>query len=223
MSRLLHLILATIFSICLLSLNQACYAKEAQPVIISDRYKDALQFAFDLHQQQTRKGSSIPYLSHLESVASIVWKNGGSETEAIAALLHDAAEDQGGLKTLKLIEEKFGKEVAQIVANCSDTFEMPKPEWKKRKQDYIDALPQHSSSTLLVSAADKLDNIRDLNRDYDVLGEKMWARFSGTRDQTLWYYRTLAAIYIKHGPTNLGKDILAQLDLLETKIKATIS
>jgi (p)ppGpp synthase/HD superfamily hydrolase len=212
-------IFCVLFSISLLSFNQATYAKEAHPVIITARYKQALNFAFDLHQKQTRKGSSIPYLSHLESVAAIVWKNGGTETEAIAALLHDAAEDQGGIPTLKLIEDTFGTQVADIVANCSDTYEEPKPAWLERKQAYINALPKHGASTLLVSAADKLDNIRDLNREYDEFGEKLWARFTGTKEQTLWYYRTLGEIYVTHGPKNLGREVLAQLDLLEAKIK----
>ena len=205
----------------MLCFNQALNANETPAVIITERYKQALGLAFDLHQKQTRKGSSIPYLSHLESVAAIVWKNGGTETEAIAALLHDAAEDQGGLATLKRIEDQFGKEIADIVANCSDTFEEPKPEWKTRKQNYIDALPKHSASTLLVSAADKLDNVRDLTREYAEFGESLWARFTGTKEQTLWYYRTLGEIYIKHEPRSLGQEILAQLDILETNIRKT--
>lgn len=211
---------AILLTIAVLCCNYNLNAKETSKVIITDRYKQAMDFAFDLHKTQTRKGSSIPYLSHLEAVASIVWKNGGTETEAIAALLHDAAEDQGGLATLKLIEGKFGKEVAKIVADCSDTFEDPKPEWQTRKQNYINALSNHSASTRLVSAADKLDNLRDLTREYNELGEDLWARFTGTREQTLWYYRSLGKIYLKHGPITLGKEVLAQLSILESQIKA---
>lgn len=187
---------------------------------ISKRYMRALEFAFTLHFQQTRKGTDIPYLSHLESVAAIVWKYGGSEDEAIAALLHDAAEDQGGLATLQIIKEQFGSSVADIVGNCSDTFEAIKPEWLLRKETYIKNLPRHDPATLLVSAADKLDNIRDLNREYDELGETLWDKFNGTKEQTLWYYRRLAEVYLNFGPKALGKEILQQLDLLEIKCKA---
>lgn len=201
-----------------LPFNHTLYAIENNPVIISTRYQEALRFAFELHHKQTRKGSSIPYLSHLESVAAIVWKNGGTEEEAIAALLHDAAEDQGGLATLKQIEAKFGKNVAQIVADCSDTFEEKKPDWLTRKRNYISNLPHHSASTLLVSAADKLDNVRDLNREYDEVGEALWAKFTGTKEQTLWYYRSVGEIFVKHGPRNIGKEILAQLDILAAKM-----
>ncbi len=215
----LRSIIVAVLTLTLLPFTIKSYAKETNPVIITNRYQEALQFAYELHHQQTRKGSSIPYLSHLEGVASIVWKNGGTETEAIAALLHDAAEDQGGLATLKRIESKFGKEVAQIVADCSDTFEEKKPDWLTRKQNYINSLPNHSPSTLLVSAADKLDNIRDINREYDEVGEELWSKFTGTKEQTIWYYRSLAEIYVKHGPKNIGKEILVQLALLEAKMK----
>lgn len=129
--------------------------------------------------------------------------------------MHDAAEDQGGMATLERIKYEFGTEVANIVANCSDTLETPKPSWVTRKQNYINALPQYSDSTRLVSAADKLDNLRDLTSEYGQFGEKMWEKFSGTRDQTVWYYRSLIEIYMKYGPQRLGQEVKAQLDLLE--------
>jgi (p)ppGpp synthase/HD superfamily hydrolase len=153
----------------------------------TERYYQALNMALTLHQKQMRKGTNIPYISHLESVAAIVWKNNGTETEAIAALLHDAAEDQGGLPTLKLIRDTFGTEVAKIVEDCSDTFEDPKPDWLTRKQKYITELPTHSNSARLVSAADKLDNIRDIVAGYMRDGETFWDRFNGSREQILWY------------------------------------
>ncbi len=174
--------------------------------------------AFILHKDQTRKGSSIPYLSHLESVAAIVWKNGGTEDEAIAALLHDAVEDQGGIPTLEAIREKFGSHVADIVAACSDTTELIKPDWLTRKQKYIDDMSTHSASARLISAADKLDNLRDLNREYMQMGEQLWLKFTGTKQQTLWYYRSLAEIFTKIGPTNLGQEILHELAMLEAQI-----
>lgn len=188
-------------------------------LLISDRYNQALNMAFQLHQQQARKGTNIPYISHLQSVAAIVWKNGGSEDEAIAALLHDAAEDQGGLKTLELIKNTFGVNVSKIVAECSDTFDDPKPEWLKRKQDYINALRIHSDSARLVSASDKLDNIRDILAGYAEEGEIFWNLFSGSRDQIVWYYRSLCEIYLNQGPKKLGIEILANLHALEQQIK----
>lgn len=187
------------------------------PVIITDRYLQALQFTYDLHKQQLRKGGSIPYLSHLEAVASIVWKNKGTETEAIAALLHDAAEDQGGIATLNLIRQKFGNEVAQIVADCSDSFDEIKADWLTRKQNYINAMASHSASSRLVAAADKLDNLRDMNREYTEMGDKMWSKFKGTKQQTIWYYKTLGEIFVRVGPANIGHEILDQVALLEAK------
>ncbi len=203
--------------VMLMFTTQIC--AQSNPVIITDRYNQALKYAFELHKDQQRKGTSIPYLSHLESVAAIVWKNGGTENEAIAALLHDAAEDQGGIKTLDEIRSKFGEDVAQIVADCSDTFEAKKPDWQTRKQLYIDAMPHHAYSSRLVSAADKLDNLRDINREYDQMGEKVWSKFKGTKAQTIWYYRSLGEIFVQYGPTNLGKEILAQVASLESKAK----
>lgn len=186
--------------------------------MISERYNQALRMAFDLHQKQTRKGTNIPYISHLESVAAIVWKNGGTEDEAIAALLHDAAEDQGGLPTLQLIRDTFGTNVASIVEHCSDTFETPKPDWQIRKETYIKALPKHSDSVRLVSAADKLDNIRDILAGYSQEGEVFWQKFSGSRDQIVWYYKSLCDIYLKQGPKNIGAEIQACLTALEQRI-----
>lgn len=185
---------------------------------ISERYNQALNMAFTLHQKQLRKGTDIPYISHLESVAAIVWKHNGSEDEAIAALLHDAAEDQGGLATLELIRLTFGDNVATIVAECSDTFEDPKPDWQPRKQKYIDELVKHSKSARLVSAADKLDNIRDIVAGYTEQGESFWDKFSGTRDQILWYYRSACAIYLKHGPQTLGRQIQNNINILESLV-----
>jgi (p)ppGpp synthase/HD superfamily hydrolase len=123
-----------------------------------------------------------------------VLQDGGSEDEAIAALLHDAPEDQGGEAMLAQIEDEFGSDVATIVAECSDTFEMPKPPWRERKERYLAHLPEASGSALRVSVADKLDNARAILLDYERLGEDLWARFHPDADQ-LWYYRTLVSTY----------------------------
>jgi (p)ppGpp synthase/HD superfamily hydrolase len=159
-------------------------------VPFSPRFSEALTFASSLHRDQVRKGPiSIPYLGHLLSVAAIVIDFGGTEDEAIAALLHDAVEDQGGPPTLQMIERLFGAQVAEIVDGCSDTDEQPKPAWLVRKEQYIAHLREASSSVLLVAAADKLANGRSLLIDLHEIGDAVWSRFNCTKEQSLWYYR----------------------------------
>jgi (p)ppGpp synthase/HD superfamily hydrolase len=159
--------------------------------MLTQRFDRALAFAADLHRAQQRKGTTIPYVSHLLAVASLVLEHGGSETEAIAALLHDAVEDQGGLPTLSRIADEFGEEVAAIVAGCTDADVVPKPPWRARKEAYIAHLAHASESICLVSAADKLHNLRSIVSDYQMLGEELWGRFNGKREGTLWYYQQL--------------------------------
>ena len=138
------------------------------------------------------KLSGEPYLAHLLAVAAIVMEHGGNEDEAIAALLHDAVEDQGGLPTLEEIRRRFGPAVAEIVEGCSDAVVTPKPPWRQRKEAYIARLRNASASVRLVSAADKLHNARSHPRASIVAsGESLWANFRGGRDGTLWYYRTV--------------------------------
>jgi (p)ppGpp synthase/HD superfamily hydrolase len=165
----------------------------------SARFHKALSRASELHEAQPRKGTEIPYVSHLLGVCAVVLDNGGSETEAIAALLHDAAEDQGGTRTLQRIGREFGDEVAAIVAACSDALaENPasKPPWMERKQAYLKRLrAEDDSAVLLVSAADKLDNLRSIERDFRELGDALWGRFRGGKEGTLWYYRELSQIF----------------------------
>src|SRR5581483_7108340 len=133
----------------------------------------------------------IPYIAHLMGVASLVLEAGGDEDMAIAAFLHDVVEDCGGAAMLKEVRRRFGKRVAHIVDGCTDAYETPKPPWKERKVSYIDRLKREDSDTRLVSAADKLNNIRSILSDYRALGESVWTRFNGGREGTLWYYRTL--------------------------------
>jgi (p)ppGpp synthase/HD superfamily hydrolase len=161
----------------------------------SHRFEDALVYAHHLHARQTRKGTRIPYIGHLLGAASIVIDHGGSEDEAIAALLHDAIEDQGGSKTREEIRRRFGDQVTAIVDGCSDTDQTPKPPWRKRKEAYIAHLPQASSSVRLVSLADKLHNARAILQDYRRVGEKVWTRFTGGKEGTLWYYRSLVEVF----------------------------
>lgn len=156
------------------------------------RFCEALQYAVQLHARQRRKGSDTPYIAHLLSVTAIVLEHGASEDEAIAALLHDAVEDQGGAPVREEIRGRFGPVVAAIVEGCSDSEISPKPPWRERKEKFLAQLPTANSSVHLVSAADKLHNVRSLIDDYRELGESLWDRFSGGRTGTLWYYRAVA-------------------------------
>ena len=133
---------------------------------MTDQFQDALNFAFMLHKKQVRKSTEVPYFTHLMAVAATVIEYGGSEDEAIAALLHDAVEDQGGENTLYIIKMCFGSQVADIVAGCSDTDTIPKPPWKERKEKHLAGLQIASPSIILVSLADKLHNVSSVLRDY---------------------------------------------------------
>jgi (p)ppGpp synthase/HD superfamily hydrolase len=156
------------------------------------RFCEALEYAVQLHAPQRRKGSDTPYIAHLLSVTAIVLEHGASEDEAIAALLHDAVEDQGGAPVREEIRRRFGPTVAAIVDGCSDSETIPKPPWRERKEKFLAQLPTAGSSVHLVAAADKLHNARALVDDYRELGESLWDRFSGGRAGTLWYYRAVA-------------------------------
>jgi (p)ppGpp synthase/HD superfamily hydrolase len=176
---------------------------------LSDRYYEALEYAARLHAQQVRKGSDVPYLSHLLAVSSLVLEHGGDEDEAIAALLHDAVEDQGGARTAEEIRRRFGARVAEIVSGCSDTESdiRPKPAWRPRKEAHLDRLRTAPPSVLLVVAADKLHNARSIALEYRRSGEALWGRFSGGRDGTLWYYRSALAILSQPAPSDLVHEL----------------
>jgi (p)ppGpp synthase/HD superfamily hydrolase len=164
---------------------------------LTGQFSKALVYAEAKHHAQTRKGgANIPYIGHLLSVAALVLEAGGTETQAIAALLHDAAEDAGGVATLEEIRVNFGDDVANIVAECSDTYETPKPAWRPRKENYIAHLREASDATILVSLADKLDNARSTLRDLRIEGPALWQRFS-THDPLdhIWYYESLLEVY----------------------------
>lgn len=182
--------------------------------MLSPRFEDALLYATRLHAAQTRKGSGVPYVSHLLAVASLVLEAGGDEDTAIAALLHDAAEDQGGLATLAEIRTRFGDAVADIVSACSDTFEEPKPPWHERKRAYIAHLRDAPPEVRLVSCADKLHNARAIATDHRQIGDALWDRFHADRDDVLWYYRELTAIFREHGPEPLAAELALVVDAL---------
>lgn len=159
---------------------------------LTDRFDTALAYASRTLRLQTRKGSGIPYISHLLAVAAIALENGADEDQAIAALLHDAAEDQGGEARLADIRAHFGAEVAAMVDHCTDTHEEPKPDWRSRKEAYIASLAAKPVRSLEVSLADKTHNASAINADLRNLGAAVWDRFTGRKDGTLWYYRALA-------------------------------
>ena len=174
---------------------------------LSGRFEEALVWAAQLHRDQLRKGTPVPYVAHLLGVTSIALQYGADEDEAIAALLHDAVEDQGGEPTLLEIERRFGDRVAAIVAGCTDAMVQPKPPWRQRKETYLAHLPQALPSVRLVSAADKLHNARALASDYRLLGETLWSRFTGGRAGTLWYYRTLVEAFRTAETTSLVEEL----------------
>jgi (p)ppGpp synthase/HD superfamily hydrolase len=185
------------------------------------RFDEALQYASELHRTQTRKGGDIPYLGHLLSVASLVIEGGGTETQAIAGLLHDAVEDQGGPPVLAEIREKFGDDVATIVDECSDTDQVPKPPWEARKKTYIDHLGYVSEATILVSLCDKVDNARAILRDYRIHGSDLWTRFNVKDPQKhLWYYRSLLAVFKAKNTTWLVDELDRVLGELENLVTA---
>lgn len=173
----------------------------------SPSFMDAVHFAIQVHGEQVRKGTEIPYVAHLLGVAGIVLEHGGGETEAIAALLHDAGEDGGGQQTIDQIRAEFGDNVAKIVLGCTDTLEDPKPEWRPRKEAYIKHVAQADRATCLVSAADKLHNARAIERDYLAIGDELWSRFKGGKSGTLWYYRELSEIFRSKDIGNLADEL----------------
>jgi (p)ppGpp synthase/HD superfamily hydrolase len=186
---------------------------------LTPKFSEALAYAAEKHGTQTRKASDIPYLGHLLSVAGLVIEADGTETQAIGALLHDAAADQGGEETLAEIREKFGADVASIVAECSDTFETPKPPWRERKQRYIDHLPEASDGAILVSLADKLHNAHAILRDFRAHGDELWQRFSVQDPQLhLWYYRSLLGVYAQRINSWMVDELREVIDTLEREV-----
>ncbi|MGD1699549.1 HD domain-containing protein [Dapis sp. BLCC M229] len=187
-------------------------------MILSHRFTEALVYATQLHAHQTRKGSKIPYISHLLGVASIALEYGADEDEAIAALLHDAIEDQGGPPIRAEIRLKFGERVTEIVDGCTDTDTTPKPPWEERKKAYINRIANASPSVRLVSAADKLHNIRCILKDYRLQGDLLWDLFKGGKQGTLWYYRSLVTAFRQADST----PIVIELDSLVTELERLV-
>lgn len=190
-------------------------------IVLTERFVQAMAYAFDVHRNQERQGSRVPYVAHLLGVASLVLEHAGDEDEAIAALLHDSVEDQGGERRLAEVRALFGDRVADIVLGCTDTVADPKPPWRERKERYVAHLCGASASVRLVAAADKLYNARCIALDYRIVGEELWSRFTGGRDGVLWYYRALCDAFKQAGtqPTAL----VAELDRTVREIVALAS
>ncbi|MCH7585413.1 MAG: bifunctional (p)ppGpp synthetase/guanosine-3',5'-bis(diphosphate) 3'-pyrophosphohydrolase [Acidobacteria bacterium] len=190
--------------------------------ITSERLARGLTLAERLHREQMRKASSTPYVSHLLAVAALTLEYGGNEDQAIAALLHDAAEDQGGVTTLEMIRADFGDVVANIVAGCSDTFETPKPAWRARKENFLSDLESIDLEVLLVVAADKLHNATTMLEGYRAMGAELWLRFAGSRDQQLWYLESVAEICVRRlegDPLRLADRLSRVVTQLEEKTR----
>ncbi|MFP6663656.1 MAG: HD domain-containing protein [Deltaproteobacteria bacterium] len=185
--------------------------------LLGERFEQALVYAARLHARQTRKAKTTPYISHLMAVASMVLECGGDEDEAISALLHDAAEDQGGQRILDEIGARFGASVAGIVAECSDSLidagAADKQPWRERKETFVERLRTASPSCRLVTACDKLHNIGDVLADHAVHGDTVFERFTGRREGTAWYYREVAGILAADGNRAARELVAASAEL----------
>ena len=177
------------------------------PTTLTERFDEAFRYAHTIHNTQTRKGTAAPYVGHLMGVSSIVLDDGGTEDEAIAALLHDAPEDHGGRPMLEEIRARFGEAVAKIVEDCTDSWETPKGPWLERKQAYIEHSRQLPASSLRVSAADKVHNAYAILRDLRNEGERVWERFSAKPDDILAYYHSLVRAYREAGGGRLVEEL----------------
>lgn len=185
--------------------------------MLTNRFEDALVFATRLHARQVRKGSAVPYIAHLLGVTALVLEAGGDEDQAIAALLHDAVEDQGGIPVLDAIRARYGERVAHIVDGCTDAYQTPKPPWKKRKLEYIERLRHVEPDVRLVSLADKVHNGRAILTDLRRYGDEAWRKFNGGKDGSLWYYHILAVVFQATGKDELTGElqrVVAEMDRL---------
>jgi (p)ppGpp synthase/HD superfamily hydrolase len=191
-------------------------ATSQRKIRLGPRFLRAFEFAAKKHGHQTRKASTIPYIAHLMGVASIVLEAGGDEDLAIAALLHDVVEDCGGAPMLKQVRRRFGRRVAKVVEGCTDTDITPKPPWRERKENYLRHLAHADADTRMVSAADKLNNVRSILSDYREIGEFVWVRFNGGREGTLWYYRSLRDEFLRDPPNRITRELRLAVNELES-------
>lgn len=195
---------------------------------LGDRFDRAFAFASRVHRTQVRKNSGqVPYISHLLGVAALVLEAGGDEDLAIAALLHDAAEDQGGEAMLREIGECFGQRVQKVVAGCSDTFELPKPPWKERKRAYIAHVSESADyDVCFVSAADKIHNARTIVTDHRQIGDEVFDRFKASKEDTLWYYSALVPAFrnaVSRNGAGVRTGLLRLVDELEAVVNELLA
>jgi len=183
--------------------------------MLTSRFVDALLFAFNTHKNQTRKATTIPYFAHVMGVSSYVLEAGADEDTAIAALLHDAVEDGGGLPVFEQIRIRFGERVANIVDHCTDSFTQPRPPWRERKEKYLEKLATASPEARLVSVADKLYNVRSIIDALRLDGDSVWDRFNGGKDGSLWYYRSLLDIFQATGSNQIIDEYARAIALME--------
>lgn len=190
---------------------------DTRPIPLGPRFTEAFAYAMELHGDHARKGTTIPYISHLMAVSALVLEDGGDEDLAIAALLHDGPEDRGGEATLATIRARFGDRVADVVAGLSDTFEDPKPAWRERKEAYLAHLRDADDDVLHVSLADKLHNLRATVRDVRRDGDEVLERFNEESDQ-LWYYGVLEEVFVEWGGSRLVEEYVRALAALEREL-----
>jgi (p)ppGpp synthase/HD superfamily hydrolase len=193
----------------------------APTALLGARFRRAIEMAIELHSDQLRKGTTVPYLAHLLGVCATVLEHGGGEDEAIAALLHDAVEDQGGRPTHHRIYDAFGERVARIVAGCTDAWESPKPPWRQRKETYLAHLPQEDAGVLLVSAADKLYNMRSVVFGHHQVGTAVWDRFSADRDSQMWFFREVVKAF--RATDRVPPALLCELDETLAELEALLA
>ena len=183
---------------------------------LSERFDEALLYASRHHREQLRKGSRVPYMTHLMSVSALVLEHGGTEDQAIAALLHDAVEDapagQGGA-VLAEIKEQFGAAVADMVAACSDGLDESgerRGTWQERKKAYVAGLPAKSLDALLVTAADKTHNGLRIAADVRRYGQGFWTTFNASPDELVWYYTSVRDVVSQRLPGSSIVDALSR-------------
>jgi (p)ppGpp synthase/HD superfamily hydrolase len=191
--------------------------------VVGKRFRDALVWAAELHEDQKRKGGEIPYVAHLLGVAAIVLEHGGGEDEAIAALLHDALEDQRHKMSTGEIRARFGETVEAIVEACTDgdpdeQRDRDPVKWRVRKEKYIADIPRKPAGAILVSMADKLHNARSILEDYRIMGDALWPRFTAGKEGTLWYYRALLEAYHARGNERLWTELERTVIAIELDI-----
>jgi (p)ppGpp synthase/HD superfamily hydrolase len=163
--------------------------------VLSERFEEALVYAAQLHVNQRRKVRNTPYVAHLLSVAALVLEDGGDEDEAIAALLHDAVEDQGGENTRTEIRRRFGERVAAIVDGCTEPERVGNQSWREHKLAYLEQIRQASTSVQRVMLADKLHNARSLWVNLYLEGDRVWTEFRGSRSDVLWLQQAQVRVF----------------------------